>query len=341
MPARIDSTSVSKGSPEHISALLEWTGTDVVTWKLTTEAGTVLQQGSGTSRSVSGLPGEQVTWLLTGTDAQSGFETTEITYVFPALPTPYGLSVRSTSVTSGSGSAVLEWGAVPGATSYEVANTSAGYAVVKTSATATATVTGMSVGRDYTYAVRARYSTAASPWSLPIRTAAHPPATLLGSGTTILQPLAASCWDGSAWDGGDEVQVGGDEYEGTGWLYAAYGEQTLRDLAQVRVVAASLYVPRTLAWQWPVMPVLSMHTNAALGAGAPSEAHASIMLEELDRGEDAWIDIPSSWVEAMLADTEVHGLVLGGTMQQPMMVRAKPDSSEQATMSLRIDYEGE
>lgn len=341
----IDYFTATAGTPAWTTLQLSWDGTESE-YALFQVGNTVsLNVGPETTYTFTGVPDSRYDFRLE-TDTILGTRAQTLTAYTATLPAPSAPTVSSYDHQS----ITLSWQAVIGATDYEVADVSNGYAIVASTTNTSTTISGLSANTRYSYAVRTVLNGVYSKWTRPVSqfTAVSPNIT---AGTYTFTPSAVGVWqDGIAGLSDPEWQSSASNYShGNGWVWGdSRGNQTTYFFYGspnpfVEIVGATptrfqIYVERVSDDGAPtvVLSHWALHGYASKPAGEPVLSETVYDSGELARGQGAWIDLPTEWASVLITNGTHKGIAWGDVTGRYQVAPNSANVSGTATGTLRI-----
>ncbi len=199
-------------TPARDSITISWPASDGATSYDVLFNGTTYNV-TGTSKTITGLtPGTKYSLAVRSNnkDGSSSYGATQTATTLPNPPdTPANVSSTATA-----NSVTISWGAVSGATSYDVLLDGTTYNVTGTSKT----ITGLSPGTNYTYVVRANNSGGSSAYTITktIQTLPNPPAAPPSVSASATSNSVTVNWSTANGATGYDVLFNGTTYDVTG-----------------------------------------------------------------------------------------------------------------------------
>jgi hypothetical protein len=308
-----------KGSPSYQKAVLTWTAGGASTYKVFQQgSSTALYTGSGSTYTFTGAPATKYTFFVRAiaADGITYTDSSPISIVLDALAAP--ANFRKTS--GDWRSSVWAWNAVTGATSYDLVDTLAGNAVKGNTSSTGLSEYPLNDSTTYERGVRAKLGSATSGVSNKIRytTPAQPGP---GAGTyTYNANTQTDAWapgygvwrptsdgiihgNGDIWGGANGNQITFFFYGNRPWYTALHGGRCTRLKIQLKRDSSAGYSSAQACR-------FGLHNYTVRPGGAPL-AYSAIDAGSLSWGEEAAIDLPVSWGQAMIDTASIGGITWG------------------------------
>lgn len=337
----IDAFTVRGGAAPWVDTVIEWTGLSAL-WTLEdiTASPVILYQGTELRFDLSSTP--ETIYRLRLTDDSAHVVT--LAYVTPPISAPVELNAHDITDTS----AILSWVKVEAATQYEIEFDGVSQTIDAPQDPLTAPslpLDALIPDRTYSARVRAYMTTTNSLWSVLIYFTTDK--TYAAEATTYeYEPSQALVYTPYGWlPDGSPLYHGGGEQWGNMWgtnttvfMYSDLTLASLRSLEGVRVLSAQVSITRFAAASDPRM-VLNhwlLHDMAVpttppewIGDGMGIDS-GSVAL-----GQQAWMSIPTGWVDAMIASSAC-GFGWGGVTGRYMVAQHISDPIRPRNGTLRI-----
>lgn len=325
--------------------VVRWNGTGK-TWKLFL-AGQAqpLYEGTEQQYLFTGEPNNRYEFRVeTVVDGQP-YDFSVLTYT-TALPAPINLRTADISDTAAS----LVWQESKGVDFYELANVANSYEVIDTTKTNTYAATKLKPNFRQSFAVRSVYKGQRSKWSNPI-TFFTLPTDNIEPGVYEFAPSSVYVWragrpgstnpswapasnnwyhgDGFAWGDNNGIQS----------TYFFFGSPNpFNRLYGAVVTKCEVFVSRftTGGEPGPVLSRLGLHALKEKPDGEPVPTGATVDAGELNRGEEAWIEVPTEWAKQLIIGAFAVGWYWGGCYERFQMAKNVDPATDPRIGMVRI-----
>ena len=325
--------------------ILRWNGAGT-NWTVTLE-GVEQPIYSGTDRQITftGAPNTAYVFTLTTTVSGSTYTKEILTYT-TVLPAPVALELQSVSDTAAS----LAWSAQDGVQSYDVADVTDSFTVVKTVNAPPVVLTGLEPSTRCSFAVRSHLGENVSRWSSALTFFTKAPDNIT-PGEYVFDPSSAYVYangrPGSTdpgWQPTQDNWYHGDGFEwsdsrGVLTTFFFFGTQNpFNRLSGAVVSRCEVFVNRFSAGgdPGPVLARLGLHRYSVKPDGEPLPLVATVDAGVFDRGDAQWVDVPVEWANQLIIGAFASGVAWGGVPERYMVSQRVDAGVTPRTGSVRI-----